>query len=122
MKITALILLGIVVAAYTALYFIQEKLLFFPTPLPKQHDYEFPQSFKEINISAKDGTQLNCLHFNSLQAKGIVIYFHGNAGNLASWVFEASLYTQLNYDVFFVDYRSYGKSEGKIKSEEQLFF
>lgn len=27
----------------------------------------------------------------------------------------------MNYDVFIVDYRGYGKSEGNIESKDQLF-
>ncbi|HYA65272.1 MAG TPA: alpha/beta fold hydrolase, partial [Burkholderiaceae bacterium] len=45
---------------------------------------------------------------------------HGNAGNLASWFADTSLYRQANFDLFMLDYRGYGKSTGRIRSEEQL--
>ncbi len=46
---------------------------------------------------------------------------HGNAGSIDSWGDVASIYTVLHYDVFMVDYRGYGKSNGVISSEGQVF-
>ena len=46
---------------------------------------------------------------------------HGNAGSLSSWGGVAETYTNLNYDIFILDYRGYGKSEGSINGQEQLF-
>jgi uncharacterized protein len=49
-----------------------------------------------------------------------VFYLHGNGGALDSWGAVAPLYTALGYDVFLLDYRGYGKSQGRLESEEQL--
>ncbi|HZH38384.1 MAG TPA: alpha/beta fold hydrolase [Flavisolibacter sp.] len=59
--------------------------------------------------------------FKTDSAKGLVFYLHGNAGSLDNWGDVARRYTALNYDVFMLDYPGYGKSEGAIKSETQLF-
>jgi len=59
--------------------------------------------------------------FHADSCKGLVFYLHGNAGNLTSWGYEAPLFTDIGYDVFMLDYRGYGKSGGKITSENQLF-
>lgn len=103
------------------LYFFQEKILFFPQKIKKEYSYEFENNFEEIDIKTANGSVLNGLLFKAKKAKGLIFYLHGNAGSLLSWGHVAQTYLGLNYDVFIFDYRGFGKSEGKIFSEEQLF-
>ena len=103
------------------LYFFQEKLLFFPDKSNKNHKYSFARPFEELFIKTKDGNLLNALLFKTDSAKGLVFYLHGNAGSLDNWGDVARRYTALDYDVFMLDYPGFGKSEGAIKSETQLF-
>lgn len=117
--IIAIVLLGILIIGF--LYFIQEKLIFFPQKLKQNYKYTFEQDFEELTIKTADEKWLNALLFKSDKTKGVIFYLHGNAGSLESWGFVAKLYTDLNYDVFILDYRGFGKSEGKIYSEKQLF-
>lgn len=103
------------------LFLFQEKLIFFPEKLAKDFKFSFDQKFEEINIQTKDNKSLNGVLFTSDSSKGLVFYLHGNAGCINSWADVAKRYTDLNYDVFILDYRGYGKSEGSISSEQQLF-
>ncbi|HOG41256.1 MAG TPA: alpha/beta fold hydrolase [Bacteroidales bacterium] len=103
------------------LYFYQEKLFFHPVKLGANYAFEFDQKFEEIYIQSDDGTILNGILFQSDTTKGVVFYLHGNAGSIRSCGKVAQTYTNLNYDIFVLDYRGFGKSEGKIKSEEQLY-
>ncbi len=99
----------------------QEKLIFFPQKLDKNYQFSFDQKFEEINIRTIDGISLNGLLFKADSSKGLIFYLHGNAGSLSSWGEVARTYTDLNYDVFILDYRGYGKSEGSISGQGQLF-
>lgn len=83
--------------------------------------FNFDQKFEEISIKMKDDKILNGLLFKSGTVKGLIFYLHGNAGSLNSWGDLAKTYTDLNYDVFILDYRGYGKSQGSISSQDQLF-
>ena len=103
------------------LYFFQENLMFFPQKLKKNYQYRFDQAFEELMIETSDGKLINALFFKADNSKGVIFYLHGNAGSLESWGTVAQLYTDLNYDVFILDYRGFGKSEGKITGQEQLF-
>ena len=115
------VIIGLYILLCGLLYFFQEKLIFFPQKIEKNFQFSFAQSFEEQYFKASDGKLLNGLLFKSDSAKGLVFYLHGNAGSLYSWGDVAKAYTDLNYDVFMLDYRSFGKSEGEINSQEQLF-
>jgi hypothetical protein len=99
----------------------QEKLIFFPQKLNKNYQFSFDQKFEEINVRTIDGITLNGILFKADSSKGLIFYLHGNAGSLSSWGEVARTYTDLNYDIFMLDYRGYGKSEGSISGEGQLF-
>jgi pimeloyl-ACP methyl ester carboxylesterase len=104
-----------------ALYFFQEKLIFFPEKLDKDHKFLFNQPFEEINIPVTNGKSIHGVLFTSDTSKGLIFYLHGNAGSVNSWGDVAKCYTDLHYNVFILDYTGYGKSEGPIKSQERLF-
>jgi uncharacterized protein len=118
---TLKLLLVFYVVICIALYFFQEKLLFFPDKLDKAYKFSFSQPFEEVNINTGDHKILNGLLFKSDNTKGLIFYLHGNAGSLDNWGDVAKRYTELNYDVFILDYPGYGKSTGSIKSKAQLF-
>ena len=103
------------------LYFVQEKLIFFPEKLDREHAFQFDQTFTDKNIRTSDGNILNGLLFKADSSKGLIFYLHGNAGSLSSWGYVAKTYTDFNYDVFILDYRGYGKSEGVINGQKQLY-
>ncbi|MES2620848.1 MAG: alpha/beta fold hydrolase [Bacteroidota bacterium] len=109
------------IALCCLIYFYQEKMIFHPTALPAHFKFHYNGNFTEVNISAFDGKNLHGLLFKSDSSKGLVFYLHGNAGALDTWGDIADTYTALNYDIFILDYRGFGKSEGIIFSEEQFY-
>lgn len=125
MKKKVINLIKIALALYIILcgllFFFQERLIFFPHKLEKAYQFQFDQKYEEKNITTADGTVLNGLLFKVDSTKGLIFYLHGNTGSLSSWGSVAKTYTDLNYDVFILDYRGFGKSEGKINGQEQLF-
>lgn len=102
------------------LYLLQEKLIFLPTQLPVDYEYSFSSAFEEVFLDSPDGARLNAIHFKIEKPKGLILYFHGNAGDLSRWGQIASSFVDLQYDVLIMDYRGYGKSTGKL-SEEALY-
>jgi uncharacterized protein len=120
MKISMIILPGILFIALSILYSQQERLIFMPYPLASNYAYSFPFEFQELNWEIEEGVTINALHFKSKESKGVVLYFHGNGGNLAGWGGIAEDFLSRKHDLIIIDYRGYGKSTGKIRSEEDL--
>ncbi len=125
-------LVGILVSLYLLLcisvYFFQEKLLFFPSKLEKNYVFDFKNKYEEITIPTNNNIHLHGVLFHSKnvensisETKKLVFYLHGNVGAVSSWKSIADVYTDLGYDLFILDYRGYGKSEGEIHSQEQFF-
>jgi uncharacterized protein len=101
------------------LYFKQEMLLFAPTKLEanKTFSYVLPHEENWVDVP---GAKLHAILLKNPNPRGLVFYLHGNGGNVEGWTTGADFYKALNYDLFMLDYRGYGKSSGQIESEAQL--
>lgn len=105
----------------TALYYLQDKILFRPQALAEGETYHFKQSFRETDIELTEGTRFNIVQFNTKDsAKGVVLYFHGNRENINHYQQYAINFTRNNYEVWMPDYPGYGKSTGDF-SEKNLY-
>jgi pimeloyl-ACP methyl ester carboxylesterase len=111
-------LVGGYAALLALLYFGQEKLIFAPAKLPSTHVFD-KRDVSEVSIPVVQAT-LSALHYKQPGARGLVFYLHGNAGNLETWLTGTEFYRRNGFDLFMIDYRGYGKSSGKIESQEQL--
>jgi pimeloyl-ACP methyl ester carboxylesterase len=120
-KIIGIILVSLYLVICGLFYFNQEKLLFVPTKLAADYKFEFNGDFEEINIKTEDGENLNNLLFRADSTKGVIFYLHGNGGSLERFGNQAPVYTDLGYDIFMTDYRGYGKSEGFVSNENQIY-
>lgn len=105
----------------SVLYFFQEKLLFLPTTLEQDYQYQFSYPFEELFLKTEKDVVINAIHFKIENPKGVILFFHGNAGDLSRWGILAEYFVEKQYDVLIMDYRTYGKSKGKL-SEEALYY
>jgi fermentation-respiration switch protein FrsA (DUF1100 family) len=85
--------------------FIPARDLFY-TP----HDRGLP--FEDVTFSSLDGVKLNGWYIPASSARGTLLFFHGNAGNISHRLDSISIFQDLGFSVFIFDYRGYGKSEG----------
>jgi len=118
-------IIGSILVAYIVMtlsfYFFHDLLVFQSRSLPEEYTFNFQQEFSEYIINTPDSTRINALLFKTTQpSKGLIIYFHGNAGNLQRWGNYAVDFTKIGFDVLMTDYRGYGKSTG-IPSEKKLY-
>jgi fermentation-respiration switch protein FrsA (DUF1100 family) len=76
---------------------------------------------EEVWLKTEDGLRLNAWYAPPAPGKrGVLLYLHGNAGNLASLPAKLSPYLGIGLGVLALDWRGYGKSEGS-PTEEGLY-
>ncbi len=111
-------LLGLYVLICLGLYLGQEKLLFYPQQLPA--DY-VPWKGEEVWIPTKDNIRLNASLVKQTNPKGAILYLHGNKGSIKRCLAQTRQFDNIGYDILVLDYRSYGKSEGSLVDEDQMY-
>ncbi len=109
-----------VIFIFFVLFHIQHRLIFFPQKLNSAFKFSFKAPFEERYFNTEDNVRIHALHFKVKNPRGVIYYMHGNAGSLQGWGEVASEFLVHQYDVLMIDYRGYGKSNGKI-SEKSLF-
>jgi len=110
-----LIPLGIAYGAVLVLVFLfQSHLVFFPGT--GREAVVTPQSyglrFESVQIRTADGETLDAWWVPAEAARGVVLFFHGNAGNISHRLDYIQMFHRLRYTTLIVDYRGYGKSTG----------
>ncbi len=100
-----------------ALYYLQDLLFFHPKALPANYVYQFKEPFAEVNIPIDSATNLNIIQFkvkDTIKIKGVVLYFHGNKENINRFEKFAHFFIDNHYEVWMMDYPTFGKSTGEI--------
>jgi uncharacterized protein len=112
-KVLVLISLLIFVGLAVIHIYLQDRFIFQAQKLEPSYPYNFSITFEEHFIEVDPGILVNALWFKSDSiSKGLVIYFHGNAGSLDRWGELAPDFIERGYELLIFDYRGYGKSEG----------
>ena len=109
----ALAVLGLVLALAVLVRLIEPSFAFFPltgeTVTPRDLDVPCePQS-----ITTSDGERLRAWRFHAATPRALIVYFHGNGGNLSMWAPIVASVARRGYSVLAFDYRGYGLSTGR---------
>ena len=103
------------------MYFAQDYILFHPYPLEPSVQLNFAETeFEEVSIAGHDSVQICGVLFNVDNPKGIVIYHHGNTGNIQACGWHHEEFTTRGYCCLIWDYRTYGKTPGP-RTEENFY-
>jgi fermentation-respiration switch protein FrsA (DUF1100 family) len=71
------------------------------------------RGFEEVDFESHDSTKLHGWFYDHPKRQAVVLFLHGNGGNVATWAEPVrELAVQHRLSVFLFDYRGYGKSEG----------
>lgn len=80
-------------------------------------------AFQSVTIPTPDGERIHgwyVPHVPDKDPRGVVLFFHGNAGNISHRLDSIRLFQGIGLDVLIIDYRGYGESTGK-PSEKGLY-
>ena len=115
-------LLGIVYFFFlTGIYLLQEKIIFMPTSeIYLEIDTE-KIGAEEFNLEIDKSTNINGYFVKTENATKTIIFSHGNGGNITNNFSRIALAKKMGLNLAIFDYRGYGKSTGKIASEEDIY-
>jgi len=92
-----------------------DRLFYYPSKTVYYTPDELGLECEDLTFQTADGVKLSgCFLPAPGPARGTVIHFHGNAGNITAHFTLTSWLVSEGYKVFVFDYRGYGKSEGRV--------
>jgi len=99
------------------LFFNQSRMVYLPQRDLTATPAAVGLRYEEVFFKAKDGVRLHGWFIPSERARGVVLFCHGNAGNISHRLDSIGIFHRLGLSVFIFDYRGYGKSEGETTEE-----
>lgn len=119
MKIVIAVAVGYMVFV-SALYALQRRFMYVPGGPPEPPVEAGVPEMAAVEVTTSDGLTLLAWHAQAPDGRPTLIYFHGNAGNLAGRAFKARQFIDAGLGVLFVEYRGYGGNPGE-PTEEGLY-
>lgn len=113
------LLIGGYLLFHVVFFLLFEKILFQSTQLEQSYKFKLDVSFDELFIPVQEGI-IHGLLLHCHEPRGLILYFHGNKGDLSKWSLVGQELLKHKYDVLMIDYRGYGKSTG-ARSEKSLY-
>ncbi len=95
------------------LMIFEESFIYFPYPYDGSDDWR-PRGlvYQDVFFESEDGTRLHAWYCPAQSPRAVILFAHGNAGNLAHRVDLARLLQRNDITVMMFDYRGYGRSDG----------
>jgi len=114
------ILLVVYVLFALLLWWREPRMIYYPVRDIVQTPADLGWKFEDIWLTDADGTKINGWYVPASTkpaadpsvAQSIILYFHGNAGNVSDRLDKLAILRSLGLDAFIIDYRGYGRSEG----------
>jgi len=98
------------------LFIIQPRLLYYPD-MPGRELEATPAAvglaYEDVDLQTRDGLRLHAWFIPADNPRATVLFCHGNAGNISHRLDSILLLHSLGLQVLILDYRGYGRSEGR---------
>jgi len=114
------IAISIYVVLALLLYLFQDKMVFLSN-LPGRALVASPAdvglNYEDVSLTSIDNERLHGWYVPAADSRGVLLFFHGNAGNISHRLDSIKIFHELDLDVLIIDYRGYGQSTGKTTEQ-----
>jgi len=94
------------------MYLQQKHMIFFPIKEVSQTPAQWGLDHEEVVFNTADDIELHGWYIAAPGSEQVLLFFHGNAGNISHRRESIEIFHRLGLNVFIIDYRGYGKSQG----------
>jgi uncharacterized protein len=102
------------------LYTTQESHIYFPSKVWTATPDSVGLKYEHVYFDTADGVRLSGWFVPSENARGTILFCHGNARNISSDLSVLQIFNRMNFSALIYDYRGYGKSLG-VPTEEGTY-
>ncbi|MCK4761285.1 MAG: alpha/beta hydrolase [Candidatus Aminicenantes bacterium] len=97
------------------LFFAQSSLLYYPGRSIHMTPGTIGFRYEDVSYTTGDGVKISAWYIpaEKKEAKIVILFCHGNAGNISHRLDTIAIFRQLGLNTFLFDYRGYGRSAGK---------
>ena len=103
------------------IYLLQPRMLYLPHIPGRALDAtpaDIGLPYEDVSIETEDGVRLHGWFVPApAEAAKVVLFFHGNAGNISHRLDSIRRLHAFGHGVFIIDYRGYGRSEGRASED-----
>jgi fermentation-respiration switch protein FrsA (DUF1100 family) len=95
-----------------SLFFFQSRLVYFPARSLIATPDRIGLAYEDVWLTAADGVRIHGWFVPHAEARGTLLFFHGNAGNIGDRLDSLSIFHHLGLNSLIIDYHGFGNSEG----------
>ena len=111
-RIFVVTLLVITLAVAVSSYF-EDKFVYFPSKDLLETPTNYGLKYEQVNLISADGTKIMAWSILHNDKAPWLIYLHGNGENISRYLTLTTKLYELGINIFMLEYRGYGKNEGK---------
>ena len=73
--------------------------------------------YEDVSLTTSDNEHIHGWYVPATNSRGVLLFFHGNAGNISHRLDSIEIFHELDLDILIIDYRGYGQSTGKATEQ-----
>ncbi|HSB30891.1 MAG TPA: alpha/beta hydrolase [Candidatus Sulfobium mesophilum] len=119
-RMLLLALVGLVIGYLLLIAYVyarQGAMLYFPAKEIEATPHNIGLDYQDVTLRTKDGVEISAWYIPADNARGFILFCHGNAGNISHRLDSIKIFHRLGLGVLIFDYRGYGKSKGSPDEE-----